>query len=336
MAQTTEAFLETLTDQQKMRTLRRIDDQAARTSWHYLPEDQATRSGITLAELTPEQRMRAHQMFVAGLSSQGYGKLAHIMWLEEVLRAAAGAALKTTTAQGAALATQQARWASRDPSKYWIVLFGQPGSANWGWTFSGHHYAVNFTVVDGRVAFTPLFAGANPQAVLDGEYAGKRTLQHEIDKAFQLVRSLDERQRQAALVSSVVPPGIVADKGKRDAVTKFEGVRADQLDPGQRTLLMSLIDEFLGNTSDEIAAAQRALIVNDGMAATRFAWWGPTTAPDKRFMYRIHSPSILIEFIREQNADGAPANHVHSIVRDPRNDYGETWLRKHYQEFHQR
>jgi hypothetical protein len=118
-------------------------------------------------------------------------------------------------------------------------------------------------------------------------------------------------------------------------VTAFEGLPADRLDDSQRDLLMSLVNEFLGDTSEEAAASQRALILKDGFAALRFAWWGQTDDPRQRFMYRIHGPSILIELSREQNPDGTPANHIHSIVRDPKNDYGEAWLRQHYQEFHQ-
>ena len=335
MAEATRTLLAKLSEDQKRLAVARLDDVRARTSWHYLPENMTTRSGITLAQLTPDQRKAVHAMLVTALSSQGYGKLTHIMWLEELLRASEGAALQTTSARGEALKQQRARWESRDPSKYWIVLFGEPGTANWGWTFSGHHFAANFTVVNRQVAFTPLFLGANPQTVLEGAHVGELTLQHEIDKAFRLVRSLDSRQRQAAVLSTTVSDTITADKGRKGAVRAFEGVRADQLDAGQRSLLTSLIDEYLGDTSEEIATAQAASIAKEGVASLHFAWWGDTDDPTKRFMYRIHGPAILIELARERNADGTPANHVHSIVRDPRNDYGEAWLRQHFNEFHQ-
>ena len=335
MAKAARTFLAKLTAEQRQLAMRELNDQAARTSWHYLPEDRASRLGVTLALLTPEQRHAVHEMLVAALSSQGYGKLTHIMWLEELLRASEGAALKISTAVGAPLNKQRARFESRDPSKYWVVVFGEPGTANWGWTFSGHHFAVNFTVSSGRVAFTPMFLGANPQTVVDGEHAGERTLQHEIDKAFRLVRSLKPKLRQAVVLSSTVPATITADKGRKGEVTTFQGLPANQLSTNQRQLLMSLVDEFLGDASEEAAAAQRALVEKDGLAALRFAWWGQTDESARRFMYRIHGPSILIEMAREQNPDGTPANHVHSIVRDPRNDYGEAWLQQHYQEFHQ-
>jgi hypothetical protein len=42
----------------------------------------------------------------------------------------------------------------------------------------------------------------------------------------------------------------------------------------------------------------------------------------------VHGPRLLIEYNRQE------ANHDHSIVRDPRNDYGEDWLGQHLQEHH--
>jgi hypothetical protein len=64
-------------------------------------------------------------------------------------------------------------------------MFGKPGSARWGWIISGHHLAANFTVVDGRVAFTPLSVGAAPQTVEEGPYADWRVLDHEIVRGFR-------------------------------------------------------------------------------------------------------------------------------------------------------
>lgn len=49
---------------------------------------------------------------------------------------------------------------------------------------------------------------------------------------------------------------------------------------------------------------------------------------DDLFYYRVHGPRILIELAWEAR------NHVHAIVRDPVNDYGEDWLGRHYVENH--
>jgi hypothetical protein len=210
-------------------------------------------------------------------------------------------------------------------------MFGEPGAARWGWMLTGHHLAANFTVVDGAVAFTPLFVGANPQVVRDGPYAGWRVLGHETARGFALARSLTGQQRRTAVVSGTVSDALFTGKGRKDALKTMAGIPASQLSAGQQEMLWGLVREFVGTAGDEAAAAQLRSIERDGIGKLHFAWWGSTEDPAQRFMYRIHGPSILIEYVREGNGS-QPLNHVHAIVRDPRNDYGEDWLGKHYRE----
>ena len=79
---------------------------------------------------------------------------------------------------------------------------------------------------------------------------------------------------------------------------------------------------------------QRAAIAADGPDKLHFAWWGPTDDPKARYMFRVEGPSIIIDYVRE-GSPGGGFNHVHSIARDPRNDYGALWLEQHYKEAHQ-
>ena len=81
-----------------------------------------------------------------------------------------------------------------DSEKFYVKVFGDPKGANRGWMMTGHHYAANFTVADGRIAFTPLFLGANPQTVPEGRYAGWRILQHEAYRALALLGALSPAQ----------------------------------------------------------------------------------------------------------------------------------------------
>ena len=52
----------------------------------------------------------------------------------------------------------------RDPSLYYITIFGEPGGdAPWGWRFGGHHVSLHYTIIGGEVvASTPNFLGADP------------------------------------------------------------------------------------------------------------------------------------------------------------------------------
>ena len=331
MAQAAQRFLDGLTPEQQAQVTKPLDDGTARTNWHYLQESGHVRDGLPLRSLSATDRAAVHDLLVTALSSQGYGKAAQVMWLEDVLRPVAEAAMQDANLTGAGLERRRQLVDSFDSGKYWIVVFGSPHDPDWGWTLSGHHLAINVTVADGRIALTPLFLGAAPQKVESGRYAGWRTLQHEIDKAIALMAGLSLTQRALAVQPGPVPITLVADKGK-PLPGAFAGITAAKLAPAQQAMLLGLVDEYLGNATDDAALAQRAAIRSDGLGALRFAWWGPVDDPSQRFMYRIHGPSILIEFIREPTSSNAPANHVHSIVRDPRNDYGADWLRRHYTE----
>ena len=47
---------------------------------------------------------------------------------------------------------------NRIPENYFIAIYGTPRKdGTWGWEFSGHHVALNFTIVDDRLAFSPFF-----------------------------------------------------------------------------------------------------------------------------------------------------------------------------------
>lgn len=220
-----------------------------------------------------------------------------------------------------------------DSEKFYVSVFGDPKGANWGWMMTGHHYAANFTVADGRIAFTPLFLGANPQTMPEGRYAGWRILQHEADRALALLGALSPAQVKQAVVAAEVDNCVFVGKGQQDRIAAPRGIAASTLDPVQRHMLLAVIDEYLGNALDEAAARQRAAITKNGPDQLYFAWWGPTNDPKARSMFRVQGPSIIIDYVRESSPGGG-FNHVHSIARDPGNDYGAGWLAQHYEEAH--
>jgi hypothetical protein len=329
MAESASAFLATLTDEQRARIVRPFEDDAARTNWSYWPPDPSEREGLLIAGLSAAQRIAFHRMLMAATSGQGYAKSTAVMWLDDILRAEEAGKLAAPDAERVTPPGQLPP--RRSSANYRIVMFGQPGSARWGWMLTGHHLAANFTVVNGAVAFTPLFVGASPQVVGDGPYAGWHVLGHETVRGFELARSLTDQQRRVAVVSGVASNAAFTDRGRREQLKTMVGIPASQLSAQQQQVLWGLVREFVGSAGDEAAQAKLRAIERDGLDQLHFAWWGPTTDPAQRFMYRIHGPSILIEYVR-QGQGSTPLNHVHAIVRDPRNDYGEDWLAKHYRE----
>lgn len=328
------AFLAALDDRERATVMAALDDNQRRTGWSNLPAVSAPRSGLAVADMTAPQRRALHTMLIAAMSSQGYLKTTTSMWHEDVLRGMWEAALEAMPADDPLRARITPVLPSYDTELFYISIFGDPAAENWAWSLTGHHYAANFTVAGGRIGFTPMFVGANPQEVREGRFAGWRLLQHESDRAFALLGSLSEARRAQAVIAGAVDDELFLGKGRQDRLGAPVGIRASDLDPAQRQQLMALVEEYVGNASDEAATRQRAAILADGPEALYFAWWGPADDPAARFMYRIHGPSILIDYVRERSPDGTN-NHVHAIVRDPSNDYGSEWLGRHYQEAHQ-
>lgn len=334
MRDATQAFLASLDDAGRSAVQASLADNERRTAWSNLPVSFVPRAGLSVAQMNAEQRKALHAMLAAAFSSQGYLKTITSMWHEDVLHEMTLAALAKLPdddprkAQGLAIAP------NFDSEKFFVTVFGDPAGKDWGWMMTGHHYAANFTVSDGRIAFTPLFLGANPQTVPDGRFAGWRLLQHEADRAFALLGALSPDQMKQAVIAGAVDNAEFAGKGQQERPAAPRGLPAAALDEVQRTLLLALVDEYLGDASDEAATRQRAAIAADGPDKLFFAWWGPTDDPAARYMFRVEGPSIIIDYVREASPDGG-FNHIHSIARDPANDYGSAWLAQHYKEAHQ-
>ena len=259
-------------------------------------------------------RATAHELMKASLSSVGYGKAVNVIRLESVLRQ-----LETF---GGLL---------RDPDNYALTVFGTPGpGAPWGWRLEGHHLSLNFTLVPGKpIAVTPAFFGANPAEVRSGEAKGLRTLAHEQDLGRALAQSMDAAQRKRMLIGDRSLGDIVAGPGRSDGLTTPAGVALGELGPAQREQLVALVETYARNMRTEMAEDELKRVRDAGLERLHFAWAGPIE-PGHAHYYRVHGPTLLIEFDNSQN----DANHIHSVWHDPRNDFGADLLRAHYQRGH--
>jgi hypothetical protein len=91
--------------------------------------------------------------------------------------------------------------------------------------------------------------------------------------------------------------------------------------PSQRAMLLDLIAEWAGIMNETSAAARMEEMKAD-LNETWFAWSGPTTGEAGNNItayYRVQGPHLVIEYAPQRDE---PANHVHTIYRDPTNDYG--------------
>jgi hypothetical protein len=145
------AFLGSLTPELRKQATFAFDHDE-RKRWSNVPYTMHERGGVSLGELSPQERVLAHQLIHGPLSSQGYLKASGIMMLDDVLLELARAAGRENAPFGY--------------DHYWIAVFGDPaGDEPWGWQLDSHHLALNFTVIDGELAVTPTFLGADPAEV---------------------------------------------------------------------------------------------------------------------------------------------------------------------------
>ena len=325
MTEAAAAFIATLESTEKKAVLQSMDTDE-RATWSNLPIIMVQPGGLLIKDMNDEQRAATHALLRASMSSQGYAKVTGIMWLDDVLHEIAQRALAADE-EAQQDPFRKALVATRGSGNYAVAVFGEPGNGDWGWKLAGHHVAVNFTVSDNRVAFTPTFLGSNPMAIESGPYAGQMVLPHEGSRGIELMQSLSADQQRTATISSEAARDVFEGPGRRASLAKFEGIKTDKLSAVQHQLLRHLVLEYLQNVDHDAADAQLALIDQAGWDEMWFSWRGPVD-PRGRFYYRVHGPRLLIEYNRQNE------NHDHSILRDPANDYGEDWLERHYQEHH--
>jgi uncharacterized protein DUF3500 len=299
-----DAFLATLNAEQRQRVVFGFDDADQRRRWSNLPVRMVKRGGLSMGELSAPQRSAALAVLAAALSPRGFEKVQQIVEADEVLKQSEGGNPMF----------------GRD--LYYISFLGTPSARDpWMLQFGGHHLAVNVTIAGEQGILTPSLIGAQPALYTVG---GKtvRPLGEESDKALALLNALDEAQRKQAMFSYRVAD-LVLGPGHDDKRIEPEGLKASAMNGPQRALLLDVIAEWSGIVHPSAAAARLAEI-KAGLEETWFGWSGPTTATPGRNVtayYRIQGPNLVIEYA-PQPLGGDPSLHIHTMYRDPSNDYG--------------
>jgi hypothetical protein len=303
------AFLATLSTAERAKCTFSFNS-TQKTGWSNLPTGIFQRNGLRFGDMTPRQRQAALALVAAALSREGYQKVTDIMNGDEVLKNAGGG--RTGGRPGGQGPGGGIRFGL---DEYYIALLGTPSASEpWMIQFGGHHLAINVTVVGPHNAMTPSLPAAQPaKYTLNGQTI--RPLGRENDKGFALINALNAGQQKRAILGYQVTD-LVLGPGADGKVIQPEGIPVSELDPGQQALLLDVVHEWVGILNDEAAAAKMAEI-KANLPKTYFAWSGATKNGGLAY-YRVQGPTVIIEYAPQQG----DLDHIHTIYRDPTNDYG--------------
>ena len=322
-------FLATLSADELAKTQYAFTD-SLRYKWTNLPVGMVPRPGIQYGSLSDKSRLAFHRVLSAMLSSQGYLKTTSIMQLDDILNTLYQQAFdKGEIDQKTLTMMQNLKWSH---GNYYISIWGKPElSQPWGLNFGGHHLALSLTSDGKNTSMSPYFVGTDPSEVKSGKYAGLRVLSKEEDYGFMLINALTDRQKAVAVLKQGVPKDIITSPQGKQRITDYYGVAAKQFTADQKAILTLLIQEYTHNFEHQKAHQLFDKIMKSGIDNVYFAWVG-SLENNKPHYYIINGPDFLIEYdnVGFQN-DG---NHIHAILREKGQDFGEDLLKQHYLQSH--
>jgi hypothetical protein len=348
-----DAFLATLTDAQRQKVMYSFDDDQQRARWSNFPTGFVPRGGIRLKDMNAAQRTAALNLMKTVLSPMGYEKVNQIRMADDDFKnngskrgprgggpppggnggpppgANGGPGGQNGPPPGGPGRPPQGGQGGRPPfaggdmfgsDLYYISFLGKPSvTSPWMLQFGGHHLALNITIAGTSGVMTPSLTGAQPATFkVDGKTI--RPIGKESDLALALLQSLDAQQRKQAVLNYQVADLVLGpgQDGKRIAP---EGLPVSQMTDKQKAALLDLIAEWVGIMNNSAASARMAQLKAE-LNQTYFAWSGSTSGAagtNITAYYRIQGPHLVIEYAPQSDE---PANHVHTIYRDPTNDYG--------------
>ncbi len=277
--------------------------------------------GLEMGDMSDPSQAKLNELLAASLGTTGLRKADEVRALE--------AEVKRQEAWYRKIAI--GLFGDGGDKAYFLSIYGEPSADKpWGYRFDGHHLSLNFTTLEGGVSPTPFFLGAEPRSIPQGGVGGPvglRVLADEEDRARELYESLDDAQREKATLELQLDRGLFVGSGERvDPDLSPAGIAAADLNEDQKRRLMVLLETYFGNVAPALAARERARLEAARIDSIHFAWAGPTT-PGAEIYYRVHGPTVLIEFDNTMD-DG---EHIHTLWRDPTRDFGRDLLRQHYE-----
>ncbi|WP_432542983.1 DUF3500 domain-containing protein [Kineococcus sp. SYSU DK002] len=306
-----EAFLATLSDEQREAVLYDYDDETKTTSWSNFPVTFVERAGLNLTDLTEEQQTAALAVLESLLSEEAYATVTGIMGGDEYLH-------------------ENSSSTEESLGQYYIAFFGEPSTTSaFEVQFGGHHLGINATL-DGAandITFAPTHLGVQPAVYTDEDGEEVQPFDGIYTDAFAFFDSLTAEQ-QATLTSGDVSSCAPGDTCE---FSTGAGLTGADLTDEQKQLLLELIANWAGMADAESTATTLAEI-EATLDTTVVAWSGETTydmSTGDGIDFSISGPDVYVSFQAQGGSAGADVDgvstsgwgHVHTVYRDPSDDY---------------
>jgi hypothetical protein len=178
----------------------------------------------------------------------------------------------------------------------------------WGVQWDGHHVAVNLAIVGEKMTLSPAFIGTQPHKFMLGKEE-IIPMENEIAWAIEFMKSLDDKQRAQAIIGTK-RGRMQAGAGKDGVIPEAKGLPCKDLTDAQHAK----------------PAKARMKELDTQLKKAHFAWYGPFT-PESDASYHLIGPDVIVEYTG-QDLGGNPLDHIHSIYRNPKNEYGAKWIKK--------
>jgi len=284
----------------------------SRTFWHYIPID---RVGLSIEKATRKTINGIFELLALLLSDTGYFLLERIMNHELILKS-------IEEKDGIS------RW-PRSNQRYWFSIYGSPEDNRVAWKFEGHHISINCLLIEHQIIITPLFWGANPANVKEGTNNGLRILSPIEDLARQLMLSFNKQQFSKVLIEDNAPRDLLTTNQREIFLKKPSGIVLSDMLLEQQKLFLKLINWYFNTTTKTLASSLLVNIKNSNPKLIYFAWAGGVSFGMPHY-YCIQGSNMFIEYDCVQDN----ANHIHSVVRDSKKDFGDDILMQHRKTMH--
>ncbi|APR75734.1 Hypothetical protein A7982_01080 [Minicystis rosea] len=348
------AYLATLSDDQKASALLAWTDSVAKTRWSNLPGVQ--RNGPTFGTLSTESRNAAMAVAKAALSDTGYQTFVGILAADDYLGTQQGGMGVPDggmgfpdggppngdggVPMGMGGGGTMAGASGYSSDNYSIAFMGTPSTTgNWMLQIGGHHMAWNITYLAGVGYPTPNHLGVEPKGSFTIDSTSYAPLKEKGDALVAIFTALDATTLASAYLTGQVFADVLLgpDEYQTGSYANVvfptgadrKGVLVSSLSTEQQALVTAAVTQWVRDFDPAVADALMTEYTSAAAYAdTYIAWAGTESAGvnvDINGTYmRIDGPRLWIEVDCQGGVVIQGQTHYHTIYRDKAWDYGKS------------